>query len=246
VMHLREERLGSEGPDTRALTREAEAAMLARFDVLLAIQEKEARTLREMCPDTPVITVGHGRAVKPPHYRETGCVRLVFVAAAGAHNRVAIDRFLSEVWPTVHQRHGEAIELLIAGAICATLDAAALPEGVALCGFVSELDAFYAEADIAVNPVFAGSGLKIKNVEALCHGLPLVTTPIGAEGLDAGAGSAFAAGDTPEALTAALDELIASPGARRALAQAAHAFATEHLSEERAYAPLLRLLEEHP
>ncbi|MFP4500148.1 MAG: glycosyltransferase family 4 protein [Candidatus Hydrogenedentota bacterium] len=245
VMHLREAHLGAKGePGTTRLSRDAEAAMLARFDVLLAIQEEEARTLREMCPDTPVITVGHGHAVKPPRFRETACVRLVFVAAAGMHNHAAIDRFLRDVWPPLRQRHGDGVELHIAGALCKTLDASALPQGVILRGFVANLDAFYAEGDIAVNPVFAGSGLKIKNVEALCHGLPLVTTPIGAQGLDAGAGSAFAVGDSPEALIAALDDLIAHPAARRALAECAHTFAKEHLSEEKAYGPLVDLLEQ--
>jgi len=46
-----------------------------------------------------------------------------------------------------------------------------------------------------INPIRFGAGLKIKNVEALAHGLPLVTTTHGSRGIEAGVNNAFLYGD---------------------------------------------------
>ena len=48
---------------------------------------------------------------------------------------------------------------------------------------MEDLGPFYDECSVIINPCLAGSGLKIKSVEALSYGKPLVTTPKGAEGL---------------------------------------------------------------
>ena len=60
-----------------------------------------------------------------------------------------------------------------------------IADGVLSIGPVETIDVFWPNIDIAINPIRFGSGLKIKNVEALAYGLPLLTTPIGAEGLEA-------------------------------------------------------------
>ena len=63
---------------------------------------------------------------------------------------------------------------------------AQLPDGsgVELAGFVDDLDAEYAAAAVALVPVLQGAGVKFKTVEALCHGVPVVTTTVGAEGIE--------------------------------------------------------------
>ena len=65
---------------------------------------------------------------------------------------------------------------------------------IKLSGFVGDLEEVYKNR-VIINPVKSGSGLKIKCVEALCSGKPLVTTSNGAQGLKSGAGKAFLVGD---------------------------------------------------
>lgn len=246
VMHLRGARFAERGMDgAPEISRVEEAAVLSRFDALLAIQEEEAKELRAMCPGTPVITVGHALDARPPQSKPAPPVRVFFLGGGGAHNQAAITGFLDSVWPPVRAAHGPEAELHIAGLVCDTLDAAALPEGVVLRGFVRDLDALYAEAHIVVNPVHAGSGLKVKNVEALCHAVPLVTTPTGAEGLETGADAAFLVCRTPEDMAAELDRLICGAEVRNALANAAWQFARDHLGEPAAYGALLEFLCAH-
>ena len=55
--------------------------------------------------------------------------------------------------------------------------------GVIKLGFVQELHTFYDAIDVALNPMVGGTGLKIKTVEPLCYGKPVLTTLPGAQGL---------------------------------------------------------------
>jgi hypothetical protein len=56
--------------------------------------------------------------------------------------------------------------------------------GVVRLGSVDDLTALYRKARVVINPAVAGTGLKIKTLEALCHLRPIVTWPSGSEGLD--------------------------------------------------------------
>ncbi len=247
VQHLRAASLGHNDADRPlpAITREEEAAQLEPFDAILAIQDQEAAELRAMCPDSPVLRAGHTHPIHSPVQKPDVPVRLLFIAGEGQHNQDAISAFLREVWPGIHAACGDRVELCIAGRIGDHLDAATLPDGVYRAGYVADLNALYAETHIAVNPIFGGSGLKIKNVEALCHSLPLVTTPVGAQGLEDGADSAFVVCETPDAMRAALIRLIGDADARDTLAKAAQAYAEAHFTPAAAYGELVEFLRQH-
>ncbi len=111
-------------------------------------------------------------------------------------------------------------------------------------GFVDDLGAVYRDTDIAINPVRFGAGLKIKTVEALASGLPLVTTAEGARGLGQFAGEAFLVADEPAEFGSHLGALLASVEQRSALADAAWRVAREHFTPKACFDPLLqRILE---
>ena len=109
-----------------------------------------------------------------------------------------MDHFLESVWPALFERYGRRIALNVAGRISDVREKLAAHPGVQVLGQQDDLNLFYASQHILVNPVRFGGGLKIKNVEALAAGRPLLTTPQGALGLEDGAGEAFlvAAGST--------------------------------------------------
>jgi glycosyltransferase involved in cell wall biosynthesis len=106
-------------------------------------------------------------------------VAIVFVGGPAQHNRDAA-RFLEhELMP----RLGEWARLLIAGQ-CGGGRGEARGGAVRRLGYVEDLKALYAAADIAVNPVTYGSGSSVKIAEYLAAGLPIVTTPVGARGYE--------------------------------------------------------------
>ena len=243
VMHLRSERFERQGiAGARGISRAQEAERLLQFDVLLAIQEEEARVLRNMMRGRQVLVVGHPQETVPPLSQVGTPVRLLFVGSAGPHNVAAIDEFLEHVWKPLHAEEGSIVNLHLVGPVCDAL-AGGPPPGVVLHGYVDDLSPIYAEAHVVINPAFAGSGLKIKNVEALCHGLPLMTTPIGEEGLPRAEAEAWVCCSSLEEMLPVLRRLIHHPEEREQLAGNAHAYALRHFSEAAALGALYAFLD---
>jgi hypothetical protein len=242
VLSLRTRRLREAGiPGDPGVSDAEEQAALAPFDAVVAIQDAEAAQLRAMLPGQRVLVAGHPPALAPFRFKTGAPVVLLFVGAGGAHNVATLERFLVRVWPDLRATLGDMVRLDVAGHVCEAFRDR-VPGGVCLRGFTADLDAVYAEADVVINPCFAGSGLKIKNLEALAQGKPLVTTPLGAEGIEPGAPPAFQVCADDAAIKAALRALCTDATARRALAEAAHAHAAARLRPEAVFAELLDYL----
>jgi glycosyltransferase involved in cell wall biosynthesis len=138
--------------------------------------------------------------------------RILFLGSFGhPPNRDAAARLCRDVWPAVRARRPDW-ELVLAGpgsdefVSHSGLDG----EGVRALGFVADLDELFAASGLFVAPLFEGGGIKIKILEAMARGIPLVTTPIGAEGIVAReqdlVGWAERPDDLVEATLAAIDD----------------------------------------
>jgi glycosyltransferase involved in cell wall biosynthesis len=252
VMHERQRRFHGLGEVHGIdITAAEEAAWLSRFDAVLAIQRQDAEQFRAIGVESRVLTVMHPHpSGEVPSLPATAGRRLGigFVGSAMAPNRLALQELLAEVWPRVRDRCGAGVVLVLAGGVCDGPEVqgalrVAGPE-VEVMGYVDELDDFYRSVDIVVSPLRIGGGLKIKNVEALCKGKALVTTAIGAEGIEDGAGTAFVLAETAAAIADALVALAADVAARAHLAEGALAYARHAFSEDAVYAALDAYLDE--
>ena len=139
---------------------------------------------------------------------------------------------LDEVWPRVRARLPQAtLRLVGSGAGEGLVARVADTPGVALAGFVDDLPGEYAVAAVAVVPVRQGGGVRFKTIEALVHGVPVVTTALGAEGVG---GEALFAGltDDPAAFADALVAVVSDPPAHQARAERAQALAQREFSTE--------------
>jgi glycosyltransferase involved in cell wall biosynthesis len=103
------------------------------------------------------------------------------------------------------------------------------------------LHAWYRRARVAVVPLLAGAGVKLKTVEALWHGVPAVLTPVGAQGLP-GVGDVAAIETDPAAFAAAVCELLTDVTLWRQRSVAASDYARERFSETAQRRSLLRAL----
>jgi hypothetical protein len=170
------------------LTRaEEEVRGLERADVVMSIQDHESRVFREMLENSrPVVTVGH--TVAPQPLPLPANANMLFVGSSYTANVDGLMHFIANSLPDILGAIPQA-KLLVAGSICRVLPPN-LP-GIELLGPVEDLSEAYARAGVVINPVLAGSGLKTKTVEALAFRRALVTTPCGAEGMEAGSGTAF-------------------------------------------------------
>lgn len=100
----------------------------------------------------------------------------------------------------------------------------------------------YAEAAVVINPAWIGTGLKIKTIEALSRGKPLVTTAKGIEGLPSTAAQSAAIADTDENFAGAIIQLMTDDASRQTLSCSALAFAEAHLNKRAVYYELFQFL----
>ena len=166
--------------------RERECAIWRQADLSLYLSEEEARTASALQPDSKI------GAVVPycfdqfamPHAAPKG-EEIIFVAGFGhPPNEDAAFWFVHEILPLIRVGAPRA-HLSIIGSNPTPRVRALAADGIAVFADVSETDlaAAYDRARVAVVPLRCGAGVKLKVVEALSAGLPLVTTPVGAQGL---------------------------------------------------------------
>jgi len=137
--------------------------------------------------------------------------------------------FLRDSWPEIAAAHPEIV-LHIAGSQTPPELHACAGERVRVHGYVSDtrLAELYREARMVIAPLRNGGGVKGKVLEALWHGVPVLTTPIGAEGIPE-AGHAFAVAEIPD-FAATLLRLYGNPARLAAQALAGHAALARHFS----------------
>ncbi len=121
--------------------------------------------------------------------------------------------FVREVWPEVVERHGAAV-LHLAGP--GSPDFSAAPN-VRIHGVVPDARALYGPNRIAVVPVRAGSGVRLRILEAWSEEVPVVSTPVGAEGLAEGEADGVLVAAEPRALAAAIIRVAEDEALRRRL-----------------------------
>lgn len=157
-----------------------EARGIARFDHVLSIQEEESEWFRKIAPASEIHTVYSSfDFVEQPI---TGNKNILFFSGGGLLNKSGIDRFISEVMPMLI-KHDDDIQLLLGGGICNCYKQDELDSHIILKGRYENPDDFYALGDICINPVFNGSGLKIKTIEAIAHGKVTIVDPHSALGV---------------------------------------------------------------
>jgi polysaccharide biosynthesis protein PslH len=90
--------------------------------------------------------------------------------------------------------------------------------GIMLAGRVDDVRPYVKAARVFVVPLLSGSGTRLKILEAMAMGVPVVTTTVGVEGIDAVAGEHLLVADKPDQFAGAVLSLIRDPNSSRALA----------------------------
>lgn len=173
-----------------------EASLLNRTDLVRTLCEKDRQLLSANGVQTPIIVtelLGGGSSQSATSAGRPGPV-LFTGALWRIENIWSLRWFIEKVWPMVRSAKPDA-EFVAVGARPAeeTLTYSG-HAGVTIKGWVDDLDAEYARAGVFVAPLVAGAGIKVKVLEAMRSGLPVVTTTIGAEGIaETAPGDAFGA-----------------------------------------------------
>ncbi len=215
-----------------------EIAILARAGAVIAIQSAEAELVRSHLPGRRVIVAPMpaeaGAAAQPGEGAD-----VLFVASNTAPNVDALRWFVGEILPTIQLAQPD-VRVRVAGSVLQ-----AFPQslhGVELLGRVGDLAPLYRAAAVVICPLRAGSGLKIKLIEALGHGKAIVATSVTLQGVEGETSGAVIVADDAPAFAAAVVRLLRDPTLRARQGEAALAVARCHFSGEACFSEAVRYL----
>jgi glycosyltransferase involved in cell wall biosynthesis len=209
------------------------------YDYILVLCEPDLLKINSELGEDKALLCPHPVPVSQRKIRDE-VKRISFVASEYIPNIDAINFFISECWPAIF-RENTQVMLTIYGNVGKKITITP-NQNIVIKGYVADLNEVYEESDIIINPVRFGAGLKIKNVEALANGLPLITTSHGARGLEKGVGEAFLIADTSVEFINHLQQLILNRDLRYQLGANASLFVNEYFSVVRCFEPLLNII----
>ena len=198
-----------------------------RADAVLACSEPDAADLRSLAPATPMSVVANGvdLGFNRPHAGQVEPGRLVFVGQMGWFpNRDGVEWFLRDVFPRIVAERPDA-EFVLIGKADGLEIPADLGSRVRVAGFVPDLRPLVHSAAVYVVPLRAGSGTRLKVLEAMALGKAIVTTSVGSEGIDLVHGQSALYADDAESFARTTLGLLAAPERAGALGRAARQLA---------------------
>lgn len=151
------------------------------------VAEKEVQEFNQELKQDKAVAVPIGVDVDYFHYREPKASKNVvgFLGAMSvAHNENAARHFISEILPIVLKKVPDTVFMVIGGGASEELRKLE-SEHVHFTGRVEDVRNYLEQCKVFACPMTFGSGIKTKNLEAMAMGLPVVTTSIGAENINA-------------------------------------------------------------
>lgn len=204
----------------RRTARKMERELLAEFDLVLVTSEDDRRRVGELCPRARTAVYPNAIPLHEPTREQEEHV-VAFSGNLEYHPNVSAVRYFREqIWPGLRAadpglrwrligRNEQCVEAIVAG-----------DNRIERSGPIADSIRELARAKVVVVPLLAGSGTRIKILEAWAAGRAVVSTSIGAEGLDARDGENIRIADDPRSISAAVLELLTNPVERRRLGQA--------------------------
>ena len=169
---------------------------------------------------------------------------VVFVGLLGWGPNVDAAVWLAkEVWPAVRNRVPDA-KLLLVGRDPSQRVIDLGSDAIEVTGSVADVGPYLSRARVATAPLRAAGGSRLKILEALASGRPVVATSTGAEGLTDLVGSGIVVADSAPATADALVALLEDRGRAEVLGRAGHAAVRDRYSWDATLSPLLDFVAE--
>jgi sugar transferase (PEP-CTERM/EpsH1 system associated) len=180
-----------------------------RYDACVLVARRDAEVIRELCPGLPIFFAPSGTDVPAPREVAKIPYAIGFLGVMDYPPNVdAATHFAHDIFPLVRKRIPEATFHVVGKDPSAEVRALERREGVVVTGTVPDVKEYLHRIQVFVCPMRLGAGMKMKMIEAMAVGLPVVSTTRGAEGMDFVAGREFLAADEPEEFAAAVVRLL--------------------------------------
>jgi glycosyltransferase involved in cell wall biosynthesis len=218
------------GANWRKLRRE-ELRTYREADGVFLCSTADERRLLHQSPDIRTAVIPNAADVE--YYRPRtsdpqpdGCTIVFFGLLSTTPNIDGVLHFVQNIWPRIAETHPEARCRIIGGRPPPSLLRLAGPR-IELTGFVSDLRPHLAAATAVVVPLRLGGGTRLKILEAMAMGKPIVSTSLGAEGIEAVAERDILIEDEPAGFANAVSRLLAEPNLAARIGQSARCLAVD-------------------
>lgn len=206
------------------LMKKLETHAWSQADCVVAMSKHDEETIKKIEPTASVVVVPNGVDIErlnmiPKDTQPT----LVFTGwMRHLPNRDAVEWLLHTIWPLIRQGHST---------VCLNIIGKGLPENlralidkdhrIKYLGYVNDIAKAVGKATLSLVPLRIGSGTRLKILESMALGTPVVSTSVGYEGISAIPGVHLEVGDTPEEFSAVTVKLLTDRKACETISQAA-------------------------
>ncbi len=208
------------------------------FDRIIAVSIEDQKKMKQMAPEVPVDVVPNGVDIDyfSPKEHTGNKQGLVFTGSLDWYpNEDGILYFLKDILPIILAKVPD-----INFAIVGKNPSARLARGckdhknIILTGWVKDVRPYLHNSSVLVVPLRIGGGTRLKILEALAAGIPIVSTSIGAEGIEIQPGKEILIGDTPDEFASQVMRLMADQELRKKLVMEGKKLVMEKYTWEKA------------
>jgi polysaccharide biosynthesis protein PslH len=219
---------------TATLIERAEDRLLETCGTHTVTSERERQNLLKRSPSANIQVIPNG--VDSSYYSATKIAEawrrtgqcdpkrtILFVGSMDYHANIdAVNWFSRTAWPEIVRNH-PYLRFTIVGRDPAPEVRALASDRIHVTGTVDDVRPFYASAVAVVVPLRSGGGTRLKILEAMSAGVPVVSTRLGAEGIEVEDNVHLLLADNSQEIASAVDRIATSDETRARLAQAARA-----------------------
>lgn len=214
---------------------EKEITTLQYFDYVMAISIEEKYLFSQFIDEEKVLLVSHG--LKENFQSEALDYDVVYVASDNDHNLKGAKWFLDKVYPLLPKD----IKIVIVGKINISIKNSY--SNITQINFAPDVNQIYSKSKIAICPMFSGTGIKIKVLEALSFGIPVVCNSKGVDGLVNKTNNGCLVTNDVQTFSDYIIKLISDRNTYENTSQKAKLFFNEYYEEKVCYRELTTILE---
>ncbi len=187
-----------------------------KFDLNITCSDLDSERLQTLCPSARIKTIPNGvdinyfQPIKTRTAPSSQAPKLIFAGRLNAYtNKKAAEDIAFKIWPEIKQAYPKA-EFILAGpnppeSITSVLGS---DPQFHITGFVNDIRTCIDSADIYICPITDGGGTKLKILDALAMGIPIIADPIACEGIDVKNNKNVIFAKTPNEYVVAIKELM--------------------------------------
>ena len=199
-----------------------ERVLSPKFDAVTCTSDIDAVVFQQHCTTDAIEIIPNGVDITHylPDFTSEAPAHLIYIGSMDWYpNEDAVGFFADEVLPLIQEKVSNVTFSIVGGNPSARVRKLAEREGVVVTGRVPEIKPYFAEATVFVVPLRIGSGTRLKILEALAMGKAIVSTTVGAEGLDLKDGAEIFIADEPTAFADAVTRLLMDSDLRRRMGE---------------------------